>query len=263
MLIDFHTHVFPDPIAAKAIPKLSAASGGFIPYADGTKEGLLRHMRSDGVSLSVVLSIATNAHQQRKVNDFAIQLNEMAEMVAFGSVFPTSPDAFEELEYIKEKGLKGVKLHPEYQGFSVDDERLFPLYKKISSLGLITVFHAGVDYGYAPPYGATPEKMARAIRVFDSPVVAAHWGGLDCYREVLTHLCGENLYFDASFGYCKMPKYFAEQILEKHGAEKILFGTDSPWHTAGMEMRLFDSLGLSETEKNAIFFENAKKLLQI
>lgn len=263
MVIDFHTHAFPDKIAKRAVEKLADASGGLTPYTDGTAEGLALRMQESGVDVSVVLSIATNAHQQRSVNDFAATLDGRSEFVAFGSVFPTAPDALEELDRIASLGLRGVKLHPDYQGFEVDDEKMIPLYKKISSLGLITVFHAGVDYGFAPPYGATPDKMKRALRYFDSPVVAAHFGGVDCYADVLDLLAGENVYFDTSFGYSMMPKYYALKIIEKHGVERLLFGTDSPWHTAEMERRLLSSLSLTDAELSQIYGENAKRLLTI
>ena len=263
MVIDFHTHAFPDKIAKRAIDKLADASGGLTPYTDGTADGLARRMKESGVDVSVVLSIATNAHQQRSVNDFAAALDAREEFVAFGSVFPTAPDALEELDRIAALGLRGVKLHPDYQGFEVDDEKMIPLYKKISSLGLITVFHAGVDYGFAPPYGATPDKMKRALRHFDSPVVTAHFGGVDCYADVLDRLAGENVYFDTSFGYSMMPKYYALKIIEKHGVERMLFGTDSPWHTAEMERRLLSALALSDAELAQIYGENAKRLLKL
>ena len=263
MVIDFHTHAFPDKIALRAVEKLADASGGLTPYTDGTADGLARRMRESGVDLSVVLSIATNAHQQRSVNDFAAELDQREEFVAFGSVFPDAPDALEELERIASLGLRGVKLHPDYQGFDVDDTKMIPLYKKISSLGLITVFHAGVDYGFAPPYGATPDKMKRALRYFDTPVVAAHFGGVDCYADVLDLLVGENVYFDTSFGYSMMPKYYALKIIEKHGVDRMLFGTDSPWHTAEMEMRLLSHLSLTDAELDQIYSGNAKRLLRL
>lgn len=265
MVIDFHTHAFPDAIAPRAIAKLADASGGLFPYTDGTANGLAARMRESGVDLSVVLSIATNAHQQKSVNDFAATLDKRDELVAFGSVYPTAPDALDELERIADMGLRGVKLHPDYQGFEVDDEKLIPLYQKISSLGLLTVFHAGVDYGFAPPYGATPDKMKRALRHFDSPVVAAHFGGVDSYAGVLDTLAGtaEHLYLDTSFGYGMMPKYYAMKIIEKHGVAKMLFGTDSPWHTAEMERRLLSSLSLTEAELDQIYSGNAKRLLRL
>ncbi len=261
MLIDFHTHCFPNKIAEIAIPKLSYCSGGLMPYTDGTVSGLKSSMQKHGVAVSVVLSIATNAHQQKSVNDFAASINDNKNIFAFGSVYPFSDDAFSELERIKQLGLKGVKLHPDYQGFNVDDVRLMPLYKKISELGLITVFHAGFDYGFAPPYGATPEKMARAIDWFNSPVVAAHWGGINCNEDVIKYLCGKNIYFDVSFGYSMMPRYYADKIMQLHTPDKMLFGTDTPWHTPDMEMRLLNNLELSNDDMDKITHKNAEKLL--
>lgn len=263
MLIDIHTHCFPEKIASKAVEKLSNASGGLLPHTDGTISGLKESMKKGGVDISVVQNIATNARQQQSVNDFAASLNNQQDIFAFGSVFPHSEDIISELERIKELGLKGVKFHPDYQGFEVDDIKMKPVYKKISELGLITLFHAGMDYGFAPPYGATPEKMAKASEWFTSPVIAAHWGGVGCGQEVLDKLCGSNIYFDTSFGYGTMPKYYAEKIIEKHGADKILFGTDTPWHTAEMEMRLLNSLELSSEDMEKITHINAEKLLGI
>ena len=263
MLIDFHTHCFPDTLAEKAVGKLSFASGGLKNHTDGTVKGLKSRMERDGVAASVVLNIATNAHQQKSVNDFAASINNERDIFSFGSVFPDSPDALYELERIKSLGLRGVKLHPDYQGFSVDDDKMIPIYKKISSLGLITVFHAGWDYGFAPPYGATPEKLIKALKHFSSPVVAAHFGGVNCCEGVLKYLCGTDLYFDTSFGYSMLPKYYAEKIIEKHTPDKILFGTDTPWHTAEMEMRLINSLSLNDTDKAKITHQNAQKLLSI
>ena len=263
MLIDFHTHAFPDKIASSAIPKLSFVSGGLEPHTDGTVSGLQSSMQKAGVDVSVVLNIATNARQQRAVNDFAASINNKKDIFSFGSVFPFSEDAFKELERIKELGLLGVKLHPDYQGFNVDDIRLKPLYKKISELGLITVFHAGLDYGFAPPYGATPDKMARALEWFSSPVIAAHWGGINCGDDIIKYLCGKNIYFDVSMGYGMMPKYYAQKIIELHTADKMLFGTDTPWHNANMEMRLLNTLELSQEDMDKITHKNAQKLLGI
>ncbi len=264
MLIDFHTHAFPDKIAARAIASLSHASGGLLAYTDGTLNGLKRSMAEGGVDISVMLSIATNAHQQKAVNDFAAAVNGKDGIVAFGSVFPESEDAVQELERIKELGLKGIKFHPEYQHFYVDDEKMKPLYKKISELGLITVFHAGTDIGFAPPYHAMPKNMARALAYFDSPVVAAHFGGAGSGEDVLRYLCGnEMLYIDTSFSYGAMPKYYAQTIIERHGADRILFGTDTPWHCPDMEKRLVASLDLSDSEREKICSENARHLLGI
>lgn len=263
MLIDFHTHAFPDKIAEKAIEKLSFVSGGLTPYTNGTFMDLKRLFEQCGVDKGVVLSIATNAGQQKSVNDFAAAMNDGQSIFAFGSVFPDAPDVLYELERIKALGLKGVKLHPDYQRFCVDDPKMKPIYKKIGELGLITVLHAGQDFGFPPPYGATPEKIEKALSWFCSPVIAAHYGGVGCGKEVIERLCGKDIWFDTSFGYGTMPKYYAQEIINRHGADKILFGSDSPWHTASMELTLLNTLEISHADFEKITHQNAEKLLGI
>lgn len=261
MLIDFHTHAFPDKIAARAIASLSHASGGLQPQTDGTVASLKAQMAVDGVDISVVQSIATNPRQMTKVNDFAISINADPAIVAFGSVHPDAPDALEELERIHAAGLKGVKFHPEYQGFYADDEKMRPIYRKISQLGLITLFHAGDDYGFPPPYHGMPDHIKRALGWFDSPVVAAHWGGLGRGPEVLEKLCAEQIYFDLSFGYSTIARDIALAIVEKHGTDKLLFASDMPWHRPAWELRLLDTLDLSSGDREKICFRNARTLL--
>ena len=261
MLIDFHTHAFPEQIAPRALQTLSYAAGGLKPQTEGTVASLKEQLKKDGVDLAVVLSIATNPGQQKKVNDFAIAVNEDPMLLAFGSIHPEAEDALEELERIHAAGLKGVKFHPEYQSFYADDEKMKPIYQKISQLGLITLFHAGQDIGFLPPYHAMPEHLLGALKWLDTPVVAAHWGGMGCYQEVIDKLCGTDLYLDLSFGYGLIPKKQAQLILEKHTPDKLLFGSDLPWHRPSWEKRLPDTLDLSEGDRVKICFQNAQKLL--
>lgn len=263
MLIDFHTHAFPDTIAGKVIDKLSYTGGGMIPQSEGTVSSLMAEMEKDGVDISVVLSIATNPKQQTNVNNFAKMINDEKNIFAFGSVHPDAEDIFDELERIKDMGLKGVKLHPEYQEFYADDEKMKPVYKKISSLGLITVFHAGHDFGYKPPYHCMPDNLLRALSWFDSPVIAAHWGGSICGEEVIKKLCGKDIWFDLSFGYGTMPKSIAREIVDKHTPDRLLFASDMPWHRPTWEKRLIESLDISQDDKDKIYYKNALNLLNI
>lgn len=262
MIIDFHTHVFPEKIAERTIEKLSFVSGGLIPQTNGTLKSLKELMNKDGVDKSVTLAIATNEKQQTAVNDY-IKFCESEDIIPFGSVYPHGESAFEELERIKEMGLKGIKLHPEYQQFYVDDEKMKPLYKKISQLGLIVVFHAGVDFGYPPPYHATPERLSKAARWIESPMVCAHWGSAGMGEDVLKYLCDTPVYFDTAFGYGSMPKITAQRILEKKGVEKMLFGSDAPWHAPSWDVRMIKTLELTPNEEEQIFSGNAVKLLNL
>ena len=263
MLIDFHTHCFPDAIAQKAMQKVSFASGGLKNSTDGTFSGLKGRMIEDGIDVAVVMNIATNAHQQKNVNDFAASVNNGKDVFAFGSVYPDSPDALEELERIKDLGLKGVKLHPDYQNFFVDDEKMIPIYKKISQLGLITTFHAGKDFAFCPPYHCTPGRRKKVLKYFSFPVIAAHWGGVGCGEEVIKKLAGRDVWFDLSFGYGAMPKTFAQEIVDKHTPDRLLFGSDMPWHRPSWEKRLIETLDIAEEDKEKIYYKNASALLGI
>lgn len=262
MIIDFHTHAFPDRIAHSAMEKLSFASGGLIPQTDGTIAGLHAIMSRDNISKSVLLGIATNEKQQQSVNDF-VKACESDKIIPFGSVYPHSNDALCELERIKAMGLKGIKFHPEYQQFFVDDEKMKPLYKKASQLGLIILFHAGEDMGYPAPYHATPERLRTAAKWIDSPMVCAHWGSANMGEDVLKYLCDIPVYFDTAFGYATMSKDKAQRILDKKGADLILFGSDCPWHAPHWDVGMIETLDLSQSDKEKIYHLNAEKLLGI
>ena len=260
MIIDFHTHAFPERIAERAIEKLSYTSGGLIPQTDGTVESLKYLMKKDGIDKSVVLAIATNEKQQTAVNDF-IKAQETDDIIPFGSVYPHAENALEELERIHSMGLKGIKLHPEYQQFFVDDEKMKSIYKKISELGLIVLFHAGEDFGYPAPYHATPERLRKAAKWIDTPMICAHWGGAGMGEDVLKYLCDIPVYFDTAFCYGSMPKDRAQRILDKKGADYIIFGSDCPLHAPSWDIKMIETLELTEGEKEKIYYKNAVKLL--
>lgn len=263
MLIDFHTHAFPEKIATRAIAKLSHDAGGLAPQTDGTVASLKEQMTLDGVDLSVVHCIATNPKQQTSVNNFAMEIDRDPSLVAFGSVHPDAPDALEELERLKAAGIKGIKLHPEYQCFYADDAKMKPIYRKISELGFITLFHAGFDYGFLPPYHGMPDHLLGALRWLDTPVVAAHWGGMDCGQEVLQKLCGQDLWLDLSFGYGAIPKPIAQRIVDSHTPDRLLFASDMPWHRPSWERKLIQTLDISDSDREKICFRNAQQLLHL
>ena len=264
MIIDFHAHCFPEALAPRALPKLAACSGARRAYTDGTAAGLIAAMDDAGIDRCVVANIATNPRQQRAVNGFAISLLENPRFIPFGSVHPDSPDAIEELQRLKDAGIRGIKLHPDYQEFFPDDPRVFPIYRQAARLGLVTLFHAGVDIGLCNPVRATPERLARALPQFEgAPVAAAHFGGFLLWREVLEHLCGKDIYFDTSYCACKIPPPWAREIIAAHGAQRILFGTDLPWADPLDELALVRCVSADEAMAEDILGGNAARLLHI
>lgn len=259
MIIDFHTHCFSDEIAERAMDKLSS-SACLHPQYDGTTKGLAAVMARDSIDLAIVQCIATKPSQQTVVNNYASKLH--GKLRGFGSVHPDAPNALEELERIASLGLKGVKFHPEYQDFFVDEERMLPIYEKIASLGLITLFHAGLDLSFYSPTRATPERFARILPSFGgAPVVAAHWGGFQCWNDVEKHLVGRDVFLDTSFACTHMRPKQAQAIANAHGAHKILFGSDAPWSSPADEIAFVRALELSPEDERKIFCENAIKLL--
>ena len=262
MVIDFHTHAFPNMLAERAIFKLGMDSGLF-PHSDGTINGLRELMRRDGVDLAVLLPVATNPLNHSRINDFALA-NSGDGILAFGSVHPDAPDVLEELDRLYSLGFKGIKLHPEYQNFFAGDDKMKPIYRKISELNLITVFHAGPDYGFRPPYHCMATELFGALRWLDAPVVAAHWGGVNQAEEVLCTLRGiPQLYLDTAFGYGTNIRPYAHEIIDVFGADHILFASDTPWHPPAWEMLLLETLSLEDQVMEAILSGNARRLLRL
>lgn len=264
MKIDFHTHSFNEKIAEKAISNLEVIAQ-ITPYTRGLVSQTIERMDEWGVDKAVLLPIATKPAQQKINNDWAI-LQQSDRIIPFATVHPDAEDAFEELERIKKMGFKGVKLHPDYQGFEIDEERLFPLYEKIADLELVCIFHAGFDC-YSPNHiHALPEMSARVHKAVPKlKMVLAHLGGYKCWEGVFEHIAGleGDIFLDTSMcaGYIN-PQLFYD-IIKKHGTDRILFASDCPWDSAGETVKLIESLPFTEDEKEKIYHLNAEKLLEI
>lgn len=262
MIIDFHTHCFPDKIAERAMEQLRLRSGILEPFHNGTAKGLASLQKRSGVDYSVVLNIATNAHQQTNVNNFAISLKGAEGIIPFGSVHHESPDALSELERLAENGIKGVKLHPDYQEFYCDDDKMLPIYEKIGELGLITVFHCGLDMGYPRPMHCDSKRLASVLPSFKgAPVVAAHFGGLIGWDDTEEYLVGKDVYLDTAYSYGVLPPKIAVPIIKAHGADRILMGSDAPWSNPAHYVEFVNVLDITEEEKRAILGGNAQRLL--
>ena len=264
MIIDFHTHAFPDELAKKAIPKL-AATGNIANVGDGTVSCLLSHMDDSGVDRAVILNIATNARQQTNVNNFAIStMLENPRLFTVGSLHPESENIESEARRLKDAGIKGIKIHPDYINTTVDDPKLDKIYAACVENDLFVVSHSGWDFISPDFIHCTPERIVRVLDRFPSlRFVAAHMGANKLWDETEKYLIGrKNLWIDTSlaapFG---LDRAKAKHMLENHDPSRILFGSDFPWFSEKDSLDYLYSLGLSESLLKKILGENALNLL--
>lgn len=265
MVIDFHTHIFPDKIAAKTIEHLEKV-GGITAATDGTLSGLLSTMERCGVDMSVILPVATKPTQFDSIQSFAKSVNEQypGKLLSFGGIHPDCEDYKKELDIIKELGFKGIKIHPDYQGVMIDDVRYMRIIEYASELGLIILTHAGIDIGLPEPVHCPPRLMRKVLdAVKPKNMVLAHFGGWSQWEEVYEYLAGEEVFLDTAFIYDYIEKEQFFKILEKHGSDKILFATDSPWSDMATGVNWIRSLSLPQNVTEDILSGNAKRLLGI
>ena len=269
MVIDFHTHVFPDKIAKRTIDLLSE-KGSMTPYSDGTVDGLIAKMEKAGVDISVTLPVMTSPTQFDSINRYAAEINEIfcdkeRRLISFAGIHPLCESIDEKMSFIKKSGFLGVKIHPDYQGTYIDDEGYVKILECAKEYDLIVVTHSGVDVAYkGEPVKCTPERALRLIRkVPHSKFVLAHLGANEMPNEVLDILCGEDVYFDTAVVLKNTSAETFKKIVEKHGEDRILFASDSPWSSVNGDVDILKSFNLDKACENKIFSENARKLLGI
>ena len=265
MVIDFHTHIFPDKIAARSIEHLENASG-ITAATNGTLNGLLDSMVKNEVDLSVILPVVTKPSQFESVNHFAAEINEKykGKLISFGGIHPDSKDYEAELDRIRELGLPGIKLHPDYQGVMIDDSRYMKIIEYADALGLMIIVHAGIDIGLPSPIHCPPDKAMKVIETIKpDKLILAHLGGWKQWEEVFEILAGEHVYFDTSFTLDYIEQELFLKIVKKHGHEKILFATDSPWSNAAKVVEIVRNMPLEQNVIEDILSGNAKRLLKM
>ena len=269
MIVDFHTHVFPDKIAASTVAALESR-GGTPSHSDGTVDGLLRSLREADVSIAVNLPVLTKPTQFDSILAFAKSINEREydgeRIISFAGIHPEDENIEEHLNAVSEAGIPGIKIHPDYQGTFFDDERYVRIISEAKRLGLIVVTHSGFDIGFrGEEIKCTPKRVLRLLDKVGgySRLVLAHFGGSELTREVIDLLCGEDVYFDTAYNLSSLSPDLVTELISKHGADRILFATDSPWQNIRREVDALFALGLSERERKMILSENAKSLLRI
>jgi len=256
-IIDAHTHIFPHKIAQKATDAIGAFYD--IPMDSiGESQALLTSGQKIGVDLYLVCSSATTPAQTQHINDFIAQECTLhSEFFGFGTLHPEMENLEAEAARIASLHLHGIKLHPDFQKFDIDDQKAIDMYRICAKYDLPVLFHTGDDrYEFS-----SPKKLARALdAVPGMTAIAAHFGGYRRWQDATKYLLGrENVWFDTSSTLFALPKDDALEILNAFGYARFFFGTDHPmWDHEG-ELKRFLSLGLPKNMTDAIFYQNFER----
>ena len=269
MIIDFHTHVFPDKIASKTIDLL-ASKGGNKPNTDGTVDGLLKAMDRANADISVALPVLTKPTQFDSVTNFALAVNERfkfndKKIISFGGMHPECDDIEGKIRFLKDNGFLGFKIHPDYQETYIDDKRYVKILECAKEYDMIVVTHSGIDDGYlGRPVMCPPEKVSEVIKkVNHKKFVLGHYGAHKQWEKVLELLSDFDVYFDTAFTLHEIDEKLFKKILLSHGEDKILFATDCPWRDIKEDVEIFKSYNLPKETEDKILYKNALKLLGI
>jgi hypothetical protein len=259
-IIDFHAHAFPDAIAARAISHLEHG-GGIKAFLDGTVSALLASMDGAGIGTSVLCSIATKPEQFDPILKWSKEIAS-PRIVPLPSIHPKGQDPVGQAHQVAEAGLLGIKIHPYYQDFNLDDDALFPLYHALDSLGLFVLCHTGFDFAFPRDRRADPVRILRVLeRVPSLRLITSHLGAWDDWDEVEKHLIGKPITMDISLSIELLGRKRARAMLLAHPADRILFGTDTPWSSQAETLGLLHSLDLGEEREALILGKNAEALL--
>ncbi len=261
-IIDFHTHAFPDKIAKKAMDALKAGAD-WKPALNGTINDLLKSMNEAGITNSVIASIATKGDQFEPILKWSKKIRS-EQIIPFLSVKPDDQNSLKNINLAKKEGFKGIKLHPYYQQFTLDDEIMFPIYDEISKNDLILLSHTGFDCAFPKDRICDPVKILRITKMFpELKFVASHLGAWEDWDEVEKYLIGKPIFIELSFAYGFLEPDRIKSFILRHPKEYILFGTDSPWADQKQAVQFIKTLHLGTDLEERVFSKNAKKLLSL
>lgn len=262
-IIDAHVHIYPDKIADKAVQAIGSYYG--LPTRqNGRIAQLLESGKSAGITDFLVHSTATVPHQVASINGYiATEAANNPCLTGFGTLHPALSQQEIESEVCRmlSLGLKGVKLHPDFQGFAIDSKSAYGIYGALAEAGLPALFHVGDPRSSL----SQPFRLAKVARDFPHlTVIGAHMGGYCDWRNVTETYKGlKNMRFDTSSTLFALSGEEAMRIIRTLGAENFLFGSDFPLWDPAEELRLFLTLPLTEREKEGILFTNAQNAIGI
>jgi predicted TIM-barrel fold metal-dependent hydrolase len=257
---DAHAHIYPAKIAEKATKAVGDFYGMQMSNI-GLPQILLEKGREAGIEKYLVSSVATKVEQVRSITDFiASECKEHPEFIGLGAWHQDVVKIDEEFDYIQSKGLKGIKLHPDFQKFYIDDKKMIDVYKEANRRGLPVLFHTGDDRTDF----SSPSRLANVIdKIPDFKCIAAHLGGYREWLEAKHVLKGANVYIDESSSLFYVCKEDARASIYHFGIDHTFFGTDFPMWMPKDELDRFFKLEFTPEENQKILYDNFAKFFNI
>ena len=255
-IADIHAHIFPDKLAEKA----SASIGSFYGTHTGhlaSVETLLPLEAQAGITYCAVSSSATSASQVQHINDFiASEVQAHSNLIGLGTLFPTMEGWEAEVERMVALGLRGVKIHPDFQHIPIDLPEAVPMYRAVAKAGLPVLFHMGdARYDYS-----SPQRLTNLIRqVPDLIAIAAHFGGWSVPEIGYDVLHEENVLIDVSSSLAFLGNRRTRELVSLWGADRVMFGSDFPMWDPAHEYNTFASLGFSDGDLEKMLWKNAER----
>jgi predicted TIM-barrel fold metal-dependent hydrolase len=263
--IDFHTHIFPDKIAKQAMDSLAADSGKYRPQTDGTLKGLVASMQRANISASLVANIATKPSQMYPILEYCkeIKSSSIYPLVSFSP--SNSPEEVEEmLGQAQNAKIRGVKLHPQYQNFNIDDKWMYGFYELIASCGLFVIFHSGFDMAFPGNTQADVERIKKIAEWFkDLTIVCTHVGGWKQWDRISCLSGCANVYTETSLTLSEVSDEEFIRLIGQFDEDRVLFGSDSPWMDQQEALNRTSALKISDARKEKLFYKNAAALLRL
>ena len=256
-IVDIHSHVYPDALAAKATQSVGDFYG--LTMAEvGTVAGYLQAQAAAGVSYSVIQSVALKPENVVSINNFLAEAAAAhPSLIGFATMHPDFTDVEAEVERAISLGLRGFKIHPDSQQVNADDPRLMRLYAAIAGRLPLTI-HAG-DYRWDYSH---PRRIRAVLRAFPNLTVnAAHFGGWSLFDLAVEFLESEHCFMDLSSAMVWLGQRRTRELIEIYGPERILFGSDYPMMTPAMELQRLAALQLDERSRELILWRNAERFL--
>ena len=259
-LIDIHTHIYPPAIAVKAAASIREFYELDTEEMDGTAETLLQKGTQAGIDRFVILPVAMRPDRTRHINDFILeQLEKEPRFLGFGTIHAGMENIEAEVEYILEKGLLGLKMHPDSQVFDIDDPRLFPAYDLLQGKVPVMLHMGDKRYSYSHP-----ARLRKVLENFPNlQVIAAHFGGYSMYETAYELLHDKDCIFDVSSSMMFMEDGVAEKYINMYGAERMAFGTDYPLWNPVPETKRFLQLDLTDEQFEQIGHKTAERILKL